>query len=359
VSDAALARPYVLVAELTYRCPLRCAYCSNPTESARGRGLDAADWLRLLGEAEALGVVQVHFTGGEPLLYSELTRLVARARELELYSNLITSGVPLTRTRLAELHAAGLNALQLSFQSADAASSQPIAGVDVFKHKLEVAAWTRELGLPLTVNVVLHRHNLDDVANIIALAEKLGADRLELANTQYLGWALVNRAALLPKAEQLEAARKVAHEASERLRGRMEILFVLPDYHADRPRACMGGWGQRYMVIAPDGRALPCHAAHVLPLEFPDVRQQALADIWQRSSAFQRFRGVDFLGEPCRSCERRDIDFGGCRCQAFLLTGDARATDPACVLAPRHDIVRLARDEGERPLVLRHLPLTA
>jgi pyrroloquinoline quinone biosynthesis protein E len=351
----------VLVAELTYRCPLRCAYCSNPTESARGPALDAADWLRLLDEAEELGVVQVHFTGGEPLLFKDLERLVERARDRELYSNLITSGLPLERARLERLQAAGLDALQLSFQAAHAESAQPIAGVDAFAHKLEVAAWARALALPLTINVVLHRRNLDQVAEIIALAEQLGADRLELANTQFLGWALINRAALLPSAAQLDAARVVVREAQERLRGRLEILFVLPDYHADRPRACMNGWGQRYIVVAPDGRALPCHAAHVLPLEFPDVRAQPLAEIWERSPAFQRFRGVEFLGEPCRSCERRTIDFGGCRCQAFLLTGDVNATDPACALAPHHDLVRVARRENAPPaqLVLRHLPSTA
>jgi pyrroloquinoline quinone biosynthesis protein E len=360
--DQPAARPYVLVAELTYRCPLRCAYCSNPTESARGPALERLDWLRVLGEAEALGVVQVHFTGGEPLLHASLESLIERAQELQLYSNLITSGLPLERARLAQLQAAGLNALQLSFQTARAHSSQPIAGVDAFDQKLRVAAWTRDLGLPLTVNVVLHRHNLDEVRDIIALAERLGADRLELANTQFLGWAYLNRAALLPSSTQLDAARAVVRDARERLRGRMEILFVLPDYRADRPRACMSGWGQRYIVVSPDGRALPCHAAHALPLELPDVRTQSLDEIWHRSAAFRRFRGIDFLDEPCRSCERRDVDFGGCRCQAFLLTGNATATDPACSLAPCHDLVRAAREAADQPsppLVLRRLPLTA
>jgi pyrroloquinoline quinone biosynthesis protein E len=352
----------VLVAELTYRCPLRCAYCSNPTTGAPGPALATADWLRVLDEAEALGVVQVHFTGGEPLLHDDLEALVERARQRELYSNLITSGLPLERARLERLRACGLDALQLSFQSARPGSSSAIAGVDAFAHKLEVAAWARALDLPLTVNVVLHRHNLDEVGEIVALAESLGAERLELANTQYLGWALDNRDALLPSAAQLEAARVVAREARERLRGRMELLFVLPDYQADRPRACMSGWGQRYLVVTPDGRAQPCHAAQVLPIEFPDVRAASLDDIWHRSEAFARFRGGAGLAEPCRSCERLEVDFGGCRCQAYVMTGALDATDPACGLAPRHDLVRLARQSAAAPappLQLRRLPNTA
>jgi pyrroloquinoline quinone biosynthesis protein E len=362
VATASGTRPYVLVAELTYRCPLRCAYCSNPTAGARGPALAPADWLRVVDEAEALGVLQVHLTGGEPLLYDDLEALVARARARELYSNLITSGLPLDEARLERLRASGLDALQLSFQSARPGSSSAIAGVDAFAHKLKVAAWTRALGLPLTVNVVLHRHNLDEVPEIVALAEQLGAERLELANTQFLGWAWDNRAALLPSAAQLATARQAAQAARERLRGQMEILFVLPDYQADRPRACMSGWGQRYLVVTPDGRAQPCHAAQVLPIEFPDVRTQSLDDIWHRSDAFARFRGGAQLAEPCRSCDRREVDFGGCRCQAYLMTGVLDATDPACALAPRHDLVVAARasaDVEPPPLSLRRLPLTA
>jgi PqqA peptide cyclase len=354
------ARPYVLVAELTYRCPLRCAYCSNPTDGASGELLPTMDWLRVLDEANDLGIVQVHFTGGEPLLHADLEQLVARAREHRLYTNLITSGLPLARERLVALQALGLDALQLSFQSARADSSRAIAGVDAFAWKQKVADWARELGLPITMNVVLHRHNLDEVGQMIALAEELGAERLELANTQYLGWAYLNRDSLMPSATQLDAARAVARDARERLRGKMEILFVLPDYHANRPRACMSGWGERYIVITPRGVALPCQAANILPLEFPDVRTHSLDEIWNRSDAFQRYRGVEFLGDPCRTCERRALDFGGCRCQAFLLTGDATASDPACSLAPRHDLVVNARTAAHAqppPLKLRHLPL--
>jgi pyrroloquinoline quinone biosynthesis protein E len=352
------ARPYVLIAELTYRCPLRCAYCSNPTQVLDRPALAGADWQRVLGEASELGVVQVHFTGGEPLLYDDLEALVARASELELYSNLITSGVPLTRERLAGLQARGLCALQLSFQATRPGPSAAIAGVDAFATKLQVAAWTRELGLPLTVNVVLHRQNLDDLAAIIALAERLGADRLELANTQYLGWAYENRAALMPSVAQLDAARAVVAAARARIGGRMEILFVLPDYHGDRPRTCMTGWGERYIVVTPDGRAMPCHAAHILPLAFPDLRAQSLASAWRDSAAFQRFRGTDYLREPCRSCDQRDVDHGGCRCQAFLLTGDPTAADPVCGLSPHHDQVvaaRAAAAEDAPALALRKL----
>jgi len=352
------SRPYVLIAELTYRCPLRCAYCSNPIQALDRPALATADWQRVLTEASELGVVQVHFTGGEPLLRDDLESLVARAAELELYSNLITSGLPVTRERLAGLRAAGLCAVQLSFQAARLGSSAAIAGVDAFTHKREVAAWTRELELPLTVNVVLHRQNLDEISQIIALAEELGADRLELANTQYLGWAYENRAALMPSAGQLDAARVVTAAARDRLRGKMEILFVLPDYHGDRPRTCMGGWGERYIVVTPDGRAMPCHAAHILPLEFPDLRTQSLASAWNDSDAFRAYRGTEYLREPCRSCDQREVDHGGCRCQAFLLTGDATAADPVCSLAPHHDLVvdaRAAVAAPAPPLTLRRL----
>lgn len=351
-------RPYVLIAELTYRCPLRCAYCSNPVEVADRLALPTADWLRVLDEAAALGVVQVHFTGGEPLLHDELEALVARAAERELYSNLITSGLPLTRDRLAALQAAGLCAVQLSFQAARPGPSAGIAGLDAFDRKREVAGWVRELGLPLTVNVVLHRQNLDEVNQIIALAEQLGADRLELANTQYLGWAHQNRAALMPSAAQLDAARGAVAAARARLGNRMELLFVLPDYHGDRPRTCMTGWGERYIVVTPDGRAMPCHAAHILPLAFPDLRTQSLATAWLESDAFQRFRGTAFLGEPCRSCDQRDVDRGGCHCQAFLLAGDPTTADPVCSRSPHHDQVvaaRAAAAQDAPPLILRRL----
>jgi pyrroloquinoline quinone biosynthesis protein E len=338
-------RPYTLVAELTYRCPLRCVYCSNPLDFARHREeLDTATWLRAFAEAEELGVVQLNLTGGEPLVREDLESLVAGARRLDLYTNLITSGVPLARERLARFRELGLDNVQISIQDVEAAASDRIAGTRSFARKLEVAGWVKELGFPLTLNTVLHRDNLGRVAEIVALAERLGADRLELANAQYLGWALANRDALLPTREQLDAARAVAADARSRLRGRMEVLFVTPDYYAGLPKACVDGWGRRFIVLSPGGLALPCHAAHTLPgLTFDSVVERPLGDIWRESPAFNAFRGEAWMPEPCRSCERRAVDFGGCRCQAFHLTGSAAATDPACRLSPHHGLVEAAR----------------
>ena len=342
-------RPYTLVAELTYRCPLRCVYCSNPLDYARqGEELDTATWLRVLGEAEDLGVVQLNLTGGEPLVRDDLEALVGEARRLDLYTNLITSGVPLRRERLAGLRALGLDNVQISIQDTEAGPSDRIAGRRSFDRKLVVAGWVKELGFPLTLNTVLHRENLDRVEEVIALAERLGADRLELANAQYLGWALPNRAALLPSRAQLARAREVAAAARSRLRGTMEVLFVTPDYYTDLPKACMDGWGRRFIVLSPSGLALPCHAAHTLPgLRFDSVRDRPLGEIWRDSAGFGAFRGEDWMPEPCRSCDRRALDFGGCRCQAYHLTGNAAATDPTCQYAPDHDLVEAARREAE------------
>jgi len=342
-------RPYTLVAELTYRCPLRCAYCSNPVALAQqGRELDTATWQRVFREAEALGVVQLNLTGGEPLLRDDLEVLVAEARARQLYSNLITSGLPLDRGRLERLVAAGLDAFQLSLQDPRPEVAARVAGVEAHAAKLEVAGWVRALGLPLTLNVVLHRENLDQIDEIVALAERLGVERLELANTQYLGWALVNREALLPTGAALAQARAAAARAQERLRGKMEILFVLPDYQADRPRACMDGWARRFIVVAPDGTMLPCHQAHTITsLSFDSVTAKSVGEIWSDSPAFNAYRGEGWMPEPCRSCDRRTIDFGGCRCQAFALAGDAALTDPACSLSPQHDIVTMARARAE------------
>jgi pyrroloquinoline quinone biosynthesis protein E len=349
VSDA--ERPYTLVAELTYRCPLRCVYCSNPLDYARHRDeLSASEWLRVFREAEDLGVVQLNLTGGEPLVRDDLEALVEGARALDLYTNLITSGIPLARERLRRLRELGLDNVQLSIQDVEGRASDRIAGLECFDRKLAVGAWVKELGMPLTLNVVLHRDNLDHVPEIMALAERLAVDRLELANTQYLGWALLNRRALLPAREQLDRARGIALEAKRRLKGRMEVLFVLPDYYSDFPKACMDGWGRRFIVMSPEGRALPCHVAHTLPgIEWESVRDRPLADIWHRSPGFERFRGEDWMPEPCRSCDRRALDFGGCRCQAYHLTGDAAATDPACSLSPDHAIVQAARAAAEEP----------
>ena len=351
-------RPYTLVAELTYRCPLRCVYCSNPLDYARHSAeLDTATWQRVFREAEELGVVQLNLTGGEPLVRDDLEALIEEARRLDLYTNLITSGIPLRRERLARFRELGLDNVQISIQDVTAAASDRIAGLRSFDRKLDVAAWVKELGFPLTLNTVLHRDNLDHVAEVIALAERLQADRLELANTQYLGWALANRAALLPTRDQLGRARGVAAEARRRLRGRMEILFVTPDYYTDLPKACMDGWGRRFMVVSPDGLVLPCHAAHTIPgLGFESVKARPLEDIWNDSPGFAAFRGETWMPEPCRSCERRGVDFGGCRCQAFHLTGNAGATDPACRLSPDHGLIEAARvaATAEGPVPLRY-----
>jgi PqqA peptide cyclase len=324
------ARPVALVAELTHRCPLHCAYCSNPLELVgRATELDAPTWARVLGEAEELGVLQLLLTGGEPLLRPDLEEVVAAARSRELYTTLITSGVPLTLERLRELTRAGLDAVQLSFQGADA-SGDAIAGVAVHERKLEVAAWIKACDLPLTVNVVLHRADVDQVPALVALAERLGADRLELATVQYLGFAHANRAELRPSAEALRRVRAQALAARQRLAGRMEIVLVAPDEETDTPTPCMDGWGRRYIVVAPDGVALPCHHARRLPLAFESVRDRPLQWIWGESPAFRAFRGDAWMPEPCRSCDRRGIDHGGCRCRAFLATGDPAAPDPIC-----------------------------
>lgn len=340
-------RPYTLIAEVTYRCPLHCAYCSNPADlKAHGAEIATEDWLRVIDEAADLGVVQMHFTGGEPLARQDLEALVARARERDLYTNLVTSGVPLDRERLVRLAAAGIDHVQLSVQAPERETSEKVAGYDAFDRKLEVAAWVKEIGLPLTVNVVMHRANLDAIEDVLALAERLKADRLELANAQWQGFALQNRAALMPSFAQLANAQEVALAAKERLHGVMDVLFVKPDYFSEWPRACMDGWGRRFIQVIPDGTVVPCHqATSITRLTFDKVTAKSLGEIWEHSPALNAFRGEGWMQEPCRSCERKSIDFGGCRCQAFALTGDAAATDPACKLSPVHSLVTEAKAE--------------
>jgi pyrroloquinoline quinone biosynthesis protein E len=350
-----IPRPMNLIAELTYRCPLRCPYCSNPLDYGRIRdGLDTGDWDQVFREASELGAVHVGLTGGEPSTRRDLEELVAAAAAAGLYTHLVTAGLPLGAPRLAELQRRGLRSVQLSIQDAHAADSDRIAGTPSFERKLELARATRALDLPLTLNVVLHRGNLDRVSELIALARELDADRLELANAQYDGWALPNRAALLPTRTQLAAA--AARVREERQRGeRPEILFVLPDYYADRPKPCMGGWGRRLVVVAPDGLVLPCQAARGLPdLEFWSVREHSLRECWETAPGMNAFRGEQWMLEPCRSCPERAVDFGGCRCQAYRLTGNAAAADPACALAPEHERVRGLRDQGAADAALRY-----
>lgn len=341
--------PYTLVAELTHRCPLKCVYCSNPVELGP-RELGASAWCRVIEQASDLGVLQVHFTGGEPLLRRDLELLVVAAREAELYVSLVTSGVSLSRDRLADLARAGLDHVQLSFQGTTAAEGVIFAGRDTFDQKLAVAGWTQELGVPLTLNFVLHRDNIAGVLSMVELGARVGAERVELANAQYLGWAFENRSWLLPSRDQLELARDAVRIARSRW-PELTIDFVFPDYLAGRPRACMDGWARRYVVVAPDGRVLPCHAATVLPeLEFENVEDAPLREIWERSPALRRFRDSSALSPICQTCPELERDHGGCRCQAFLLTGSARAVDPACERSPRHSLVQSVR-QAERELV--------
>jgi PqqA peptide cyclase len=328
-------RPYMLLAELTYRCPLHCPYCSNPVAYPGGQELSTAEWRQVFEEASRLGVLQVGFSGGEPLQRTDLPEIVADARAAGLYTNLITSAVGLTWKRAGELRDAGLDNIQISFQSDQEALANEIAGTSAHQTKLNAARMVRELGFPLTVNVVLHRGNIARVAQIISLAENLGAERLELANTQYYGWAFLNRAALLPTRHQIMQAAQAVGEHRKRLLGKMKILFVTPDYYGDRPKPCMNGWGARFLTVNPVGDVLPCPtASSIKDLRFDNVRQRPLAWIWSDSESFNRFRGTEWMPLPCSECPQREIDFGGCRCQAALITGDSTVTDPACSLSP-------------------------
>jgi PqqA peptide cyclase len=348
-----MPNPLALIAEITHRCPLHCVYCSNPLElTSRKEELATADWLRVFGEAAALGVLHLHLTGGEPLARPDLAELIEGARKSRLYTNLITSGIGLSRDRLAQLVESGLDHIQLSFQDSSESDANWIAGARAHAHKLELARWIRDQRNPIafTTNLVVHRQNIEHLEEMIAALEALHPDRMEIAHAQYYGWALKNRSALLPTRPQLDRAVAVVAAAETRLRGKVRIDMVIPDYHARFPKACMGGWGRQLLLIDPAGRALPCHAAGVIPgLRFDNVREHTLDWIWQNSEAFQKFRGEDWMPEPCRSCDRRKEDFGGCRCQAFLLTGDASATDPVCELAPLHHIVEDAVREDATP----------
>jgi PqqA peptide cyclase len=336
--------PLWLLLELTYRCPLHCVFCYNPTDFARtGPELDTADWLRVLREARALGAVQLGLSGGEPLARDDLEVIVAEAHTLGFYSNLITSGIGMTPARIAALKAAGLDHIQLSFQDSTREMNDFLSSTRTFELKSKVAALIREHDYPMVLNVVLHRHNIDHVAEILAMAEAMGAQYVELANTQYYGWAWLNRDELLPSREQLERAEAVTKSFRERLGKRMQIYFVVPDYFETRPKPCMSGLGSVFLALAPDGTAMPCHAARMLPnLTLPNVRDLSVREIWYDSPAFNRFRGDAWMKEPCRSCPEKHKDFGGCRCQAYLLTGDADNADPVCDLSPHHGLVTAA-----------------
>ncbi|HTG04183.1 MAG TPA: pyrroloquinoline quinone biosynthesis protein PqqE [Bradyrhizobium sp.] len=343
--------PLAVLAELTHRCPLQCPYCSNPVELERGSSeLTTEEWKKVLTELAEIGVLQIHFSGGEPTARKDLVELVQHASDVGLYSNLITSAVLLTKEKLVALADAGLCHVQISFQGNEPVVADRVAGLkNAHEKKIEVAKWTRELDLPLTVNAVMHRQNLHQLADIIQMAVDLDADRLEVANVQYYGWALKNRAALMPTMQQIEETSRIVEEAEARLKGILAIDYVVPDYYALRPKKCMGGWGRQFFNISPAGKILPCHAAETITgLEFESVRSnRSIAWIWQNSEAFNRYRGTGWMPEPCQSCEFKEIDFGGCRCQAFALTGDAGNTDPACTLSPLHEqIFKLAESEA-------------
>ena len=345
------APPLALLAELTHRCPLRCPYCSNPTALTRpGEELDTATWSRLFVEAAELGCLQIHLSGGEPTARRDILDLVRAASEAGLYTNLITSGVLLNGARLDALAAAGLDHVQLSVQDAEPASADRIGGYrGGHAKKLDFARLVTAAGLPLTLNAVVHRQNLDRLPAMIDLALALGAGRLEVAHVQYYGWALANRDALMPTRTQLDAATAAVEAARIAHRGRLVIDYVVPDYYATRPKSCMGGWGQRFLAVSPAGRILPCHAAESLPgFDFPDARTTTLRAAWEASEAFNRFRGTGWMPAPCQGCARAEQDWGGCRCQAFALTGDAAATDPACALSPHHALLAEALDASDR-----------
>lgn len=367
-SDSKQSKPPLwLLAELTYRCPLQCPYCSNPVEIAKYKDeLSTEDWIRVMRQARKMGAAQLGFSGGEPLARRDLEALIAEARSLGYYTNLITSGVGMDEKRVKTFKEAGLDHIQISFQASDEELNNYLGGTRSFQHKQEMARVVKEHEYPMVLNIVLHRKNVDQIRDILDMTVALKADYVELASTQYYGWSRVNIEQLLPTREQLARAEKTAREYQEKMRDKMKIIYVIPDYFENRPKACMNGWGSIFLTIAPDGSALPCHAAAQLPgLEFPNVRDHSVAQIWNDSDAFNRFRGFDWMKEPCRSCPEKEKDFGGCRCQAYMLTGDAANADPVCDKSPHHsqlheEVNRIdglagAPEFEAKPLVFRNM----
>ena len=363
--SAAVGPPLWLLAELTYRCPLHCVYCYNPVNYARNKAeLTTAQWIKVMRQARALGAAQLGFSGGEPLMRDDLEDLIDEGHRLSFYTNLITSGVGLTEERIARMKEAGLDHIQLSFQDSTREMNDFLSSTKTFDLKARVAKLIKQYDYPMVLNVVLHRHNLDHVARIIDMAIAMDVEYLELANTQYYGWGLVNRAQLMPTQEQLQKAEAVVNEYRAKLGQSLRILFVVPDYFETRPKACMNGWGSVFLAVTADGTALPCHAAQSIPgIEFPNVTQHSVRDIWHESGAFNRFRGDAWMKEPCRSCPEKEKDFGGCRCQALALTGDAANADPTCDKSPHHGTVQRivmqaraqqAASPTPRPLVFRN-----
>ncbi len=366
-SDSSLNPPLWLLAELTYRCPLQCPYCSNPVEIAKYKDeLTTEDWIRVLQQARKMGATQLGFSGGEPLIRRDLEELISEARRLGYYTNLITSGVGMDAARVKAFKEAGLDHIQISFQASNEELNNYLGGSKSFQHKQDMARVVKEFEYPMVLNIVLHRKNVDQIRDILDMTVDLNADYVELASTQYYGWSRVNIDQLLPTREQLARAEVVAREYQEKMKGKMKIIYVIPDYFENRPKACMNGWGSIFLTIAPDGSALPCHAAAQLPgLEFPNVKEHSIEQIWNGSEAFNKFRGFDWMQEPCRSCPEKEKDFGGCRCQAYMLTGDATNADPVCDKSPHHqqlheDVERIDRLSGtkefeSKPLVFRNM----
>lgn len=358
------SKPLWLLAELTYRCPLQCPYCSNPVEIAKYNDeLSTQDWIRVLKEARKMGATQLGLSGGEPLVRQDLEEIIAEARQLGYYTNLITSGVGMDEKRVAAFKEAGLDHIQISFQASDEELNNYLGGTASFQHKLDMARVVKQYEYPMVLNIVIHRQNIDQMKDILDMTIALKADYVELASTQYYGWSKINAEQLLPTREQLTRAEAIAHEYQERMKDDMKIIYVVPDYFEERPKACMNGWGSIFLTIAPDGSALPCHAAAQLPgLTFPNVKDMSIPEIWDNSEAFNKFRGFDWMQEPCRSCDEKEKDFGGCRCQAYMMTGDATQADPVCAKSPHHQALvdevesyTTTTAAVEKPLVFRNM----
>lgn len=344
--------PLWLLAELTYDCPLHCPYCSNPVQmTERKNECDTQTWKKVLTEAREMGAVQLGFSGGEPLLRKDLETLVAHASELGFYTNLITSGIGLTEKRIKRLKDAGLDHIQLSFQAANADENDLIGNKrHSFEQKLAVAKLVKQYDYPMVLNFCLTRQNIDKIADVLALSCELGGDFVELATVQYYGWAYLNRDHLLPTKEQLISAEATVNSfRATQGDNDPQFIFVTPDYYETRPKACMNGWATTFLTVTPDGSALPCHSAKILPLTFPNVKDSSLEKIWHEDFSFNKFRGLDWLPSPCRDCDEKEKDFGGCRCQAFMLTGDMHKTDPVCDKSPDHHLIQAAITQSEQP----------
>ena len=353
-SNITQTQPLWLLAEITYRCPLHCAFCYNPTDYAdhTTNELNTDEWIKVLRDARKMGALQLGISGGEPLLRDDIEDIVTEANQLGYYSNLITSGVGLTEKRIDAFKAGGLDHIQLSMHDITEEISNFVTDTKTFKLKQKVAAMIKDRGYPMVLNVVIHRYNIGHIKEILEMAEKLGADYVELANTQYYGWSLINRNQLMPTKEQIDEAEKITNEFREYIGNKMKIFFVVPDYYAERPKKCMNGWGEVFMIVTANGDVLPCHSARVLPnIDFPNVKNEQLNEIWYDSSAFNKYRGDDWMKEPCRSCSEKENDLGGCRCQAYLLSGDAEGADPICTKSPHRHLIDQALEDSKNEIL--------